>query len=64
MKKKIEWHFDIEIITDFKVNLITTFNLSNHYIKRGLTLQELKNLLKTLPEQSVKTTINIRGVNY
>ena len=61
---KREWHFDVEVITDFKVKLITDFNLSNHYIKRGLTLRELKDLLKTLPEQSVKTTINIRGVNY
>lgn len=62
--KNEQWYFDVEVITDFKVKLITDFSLSNHYIRRGLTLQELKDLLKTLPEQGVKTTINIRGVNY
>lgn len=67
MKMK-EFRFDIELIIDHKMLIITDDQyISTHHTRRGYTLKELIKLIRinNVPvEDNTKITFIIRGVNY
>lgn len=69
MKTK-QFMFDVELIIDYRreENVRGKPYISTHRMYRGLTLKELKNLIQennNAPiECEIRTTFNIRGVDY